>query len=140
MVGYYGRFVEGFSPISSSLTTLTQKKAKFVWSEGYEKSFQELKDRLTSTPLLTLTEGTNGCVVYCDTSIVDLGCVLMQNGKVISYASSQLEIHEKNYPTNDLELAMVVFALKIWRDYLYGVHVDIFVDHRSLNMCLAKKT
>ncbi|WMV29489.1 hypothetical protein MTR67_022874 [Solanum verrucosum] len=85
--GYYRRFVEGFSSIVSPLTTLTQKKAKFIWSEACEKSFQELKDRLTSAPVLTLPDETNGFVVYCDASRIELGCVLMQNGKFIAYAS-----------------------------------------------------
>ena len=91
-----------------------------------------MKKRLTSAPVLTLPEGTEGFVVYCDASGVGLGCVLMQHGKVVAYASRQLKVHEKNYPTHDLELAAVVFALKIWRHYLYGVHVDIFTDHKSL--------
>ncbi|KAH0722292.1 hypothetical protein KY290_004974 [Solanum tuberosum] len=139
LAGYYRRFVEGFSSIASPLTTLTQKKAKFVWSEACEKNFQELKDRLTSASVLTLPEGTNGFVVYCDASRVGLGCVLMQNGKVIAYASRQLKVHEKNYPTHDLELGAVVFALKIWRHYLYGVHVDVFTDHKSLQYVFSLK-
>ena len=132
LAGYYRRFVEGFSSIASPLTALTQKKSKFEWSESCEKSFQLLKDKLTSAPVLTLPEGTEGFVVYCDASRVGLGCVLMQHGKVIAYVSRQLKVHEKNYPTHDLELAAVVFALKIWRHYLYGVHVDVFTDHKSL--------
>ncbi|XP_075096267.1 uncharacterized protein LOC142174380 [Nicotiana tabacum] len=132
LAGYYRHFVEGFSSISSPLTRLTQKKVKFQWSDACEKSFEELKKRLTSAPVLTLLEGNEGFVVYCDASGVGLGCVLMQHGKVIAYASRQLKAHEKNYPTHDLELAVVVFALKIWRHYLYGVHVDIFTDHKSL--------
>ncbi|KAH0689080.1 hypothetical protein KY289_016438 [Solanum tuberosum] len=120
LASYYRRFVEGFSSIASPLTSLTQKKDKFIWSESCEKCFQELKDRLTSAPVLTLLEGTNGFVVYCDASRIMLGCVFMQNGKVIAYASRQLKVHEKNYPTHDLELVAVVFALKIWRHYLYG--------------------
>ncbi|KAH0652933.1 hypothetical protein KY289_030611 [Solanum tuberosum] len=103
LVGYYRRFVEA----------LTQKKAKFVWSEACEKSFQELKDRLTSTPVLTLLEGTDGFVVYCDASRVGLGCVLMQHEKVIAYASRQLKIHEKNYPTHDLELAAIDYNISV---------------------------
>ncbi|KAH0644675.1 hypothetical protein KY284_032559 [Solanum tuberosum] len=102
--GYYRRFVEGFSSVASPLTAFTQKKAKFVWSKASEKSFQKLKDRLTCAPLLTLLEGTDGCVVCYDASRVGLGCVLMQNGEVIAYASRQFKIHEKNYPTHDLEL------------------------------------
>ncbi|XP_070013395.1 uncharacterized mitochondrial protein AtMg00860-like [Nicotiana sylvestris] len=120
LVGYYRRFVEGFSSISSPLTRLTQKKVKFQWSDACEKSFEELKKRLTSAPVLTLPEGNEGFVVYCDASGVGLGCVLMHHGKVIAYASRQLKAHENNYPTHDLELAVVVFALKIWRHYLYG--------------------
>ncbi|KAH0773702.1 hypothetical protein KY290_010839 [Solanum tuberosum] len=139
LAGYNRRFVEGFSSISSPLTALTQKKAKFVWSESCEKSFQELKDRLTSAPVLTLQEGTDGFVVYYDTSRVGLGCVLMQHGKVIAYASRQTKVHEKNYPTHDLELAVVLFALKIWRHYLYGVHVDVFTDHKSLQYVFSQK-
>ncbi|WMV13624.1 hypothetical protein MTR67_007009 [Solanum verrucosum] len=139
LAGYYRRFVKGFSSTASLLTTLTQKKVKFVWSEACEKSFQELKDKITSALVLTLPEGTNGFVVYCDTSRVGLGCVLMQHGKVIAYASRQLKIHDKNYPTHDLELAAVVFSLKIWRHYLYGVYVDVFTDHKSLQYVFTQK-
>ena len=70
--------------------------------------------------------------LYCDASRVGLGCVFMQGGKVIAYASRQLKVHEKNYPTHDLELAAVVFIVKLWRHYLYRVHVDVFTDHKSL--------
>ncbi|KAH0652607.1 hypothetical protein KY289_030285 [Solanum tuberosum] len=139
LVGYYRRFVEGFSSIIFPLTALTQKNPKFIWTEACEKSLQQLKDRLTSAPVLTLPEGTNVFVVYCDASRVGLGCVLIQNGKVIAYASRKLKIHENNYPTHDLELAAVVFALKIWRHYFYGVHVDVFTDHKSLQYVFSKK-
>ena len=71
-------------------------------------------------------------MVYCDASRVGLGCVLMQNGRVVVYASKQLKKREQNYPTHDLELAAVVFALKIWRHYLYGVTYEIYTDHKSL--------
>ncbi|WMV20158.1 hypothetical protein MTR67_013543 [Solanum verrucosum] len=99
----------------------------------------ELKKRLTTAPVLTLPEGTQGFVVYNDASRVGLGCVLMQNGKVIAYASRQLKVHEKNYPTHDLELAAIIFALKIWRHYLYGVHGDVFTDHKSLQYVFTQK-
>jgi len=89
--------------------------------------------------VLTLPEGTEGYVVYCDASGIGLGCVLMQRGKVIAYASRQLKKHEKNYPTHDLELAAVIYALKIWRHYLYGVHVDIYTDHKSLQYIFKQK-
>ncbi|CAN4084983.1 unnamed protein product [Withania somnifera] len=84
-------------------------------------------------------EGTDGYAVYCDASGIGLGCVLMRHGRVIAYASRRLRPHEKNYPTHDLELAAVVFALKIWRHYLYGVHVDIYTDHKSLQYIFKQK-
>ncbi|WMV50210.1 hypothetical protein MTR67_043595 [Solanum verrucosum] len=89
------------------------------------------KDRLTSARMLTLSEGTNGFVVYYDPSRIGLRCILMKNGKVIAYASRQLKIHGKNYPTHDLELATFVFSIKIWRHYIYRVHVDAFTDYKS---------
>ncbi|WMV46298.1 hypothetical protein MTR67_039683 [Solanum verrucosum] len=131
LAGYYRRFVEGFSSISSSLTKLTQKIVKCQWSKACEKSFQKFKTRLTTAPVLTLTEGTQGFVVYCYASRVGLGCVLMHNG--IAYVSRQLKVHEKIYPTLDLDFVAIVFALKIWRHYLYGVHVDVLTDHKSLH-------
>ncbi|XP_070011776.1 uncharacterized protein [Nicotiana sylvestris] len=103
------------------------------------RSFHELKKRLTSTPVLALPEGSEGYVVYYDASRVGLGCVLMQHGKVIAYASRQLRKHEYNYPTHDIELAAVIFSLKIWRHYLYGVHVDLYTDHKSLQYIFKQK-
>ncbi|WMV50427.1 hypothetical protein MTR67_043812 [Solanum verrucosum] len=139
LAGYYRRFVEGFSSIASPLTKLTQKKVKFQWSGDCEKCFAELKTRLTTAPVLTLPDGSDGYVIYCDASRVGLGCLLMHRDKVIAYASRQLKMHEKNYPTHDLELAVVVFALKILRHYLYGVHVDVFTDHKSLQYVFTQK-
>ncbi|XP_070022617.1 uncharacterized protein [Nicotiana sylvestris] len=139
LAGYCRRFVDGFSTLASPLTKLTQKAVKLQWSDARERSFQELKSRLTTTSVLTLLEGTKGFVVYCDSSRIGLGCVLMQLDKVIAYASRQLKNHEKNYPTHDLELVAVVFALKIWQHYLYGVHVDVFTDHKSLQYIFKQK-
>ncbi|WMV25313.1 hypothetical protein MTR67_018698 [Solanum verrucosum] len=139
LAGYYWRFVNGFSSIASPMTKLTQKEAKFEWTDECERSFQTLKYKLVFAHILSLPNGLEGFVVYCDASRVGLGCVLMQNGKVIAYASRQLKVHEKNYPTHDLELAAVVFALKIWRHYLYGVHVDVFTDHKSLQYVFTQK-
>lgn len=93
LAGYYKRFMEGFSIISELLTKLTQNKVKFRWFEDYENSFKELKDRLTSTPVLTLPDGTKGFTAYCDASAISLGCVLMQNGKIVVYASRKLKFH-----------------------------------------------
>ncbi|KAJ0494330.1 putative nucleotidyltransferase, Ribonuclease H [Helianthus annuus] len=120
LAGYYRRFVEGFSMIALPLTQLLRKGVKYTWNDEREKSFQELKKRLVSAPILTLPTGSGGYQVYSDASKKGLGCVLMQHGKVIAYASRQLKPYEVNYPTHDLELAAVVFALKIWRHYLYG--------------------
>jgi len=139
LAGYYRRFVEGFSSIDSPLTKLTQIKVKFKWSDKCEKSFAELKTRLTAAPVLTLPDGSDCYSICYDASKVGLGCVLMQQGKVIAYASRQLTVHEKNDSTNNLELAAVVFALKIWRHYLYGVHVDVFTDHKSLQYVFTQK-
>ena len=131
LAGYYRRFVKDFSRIAAPLTRLTQKNVKFVWTDKCEEHFLFLKDLLTSAPILTLPSGDEGYTVYCDASRVGLGCVLMQNGRVIAYASRQLKKHEQNYPTHDLEIAAVVFALKIWRHYLYGVTCEIYTDIRA---------
>ncbi|GJX11186.1 putative reverse transcriptase domain-containing protein [Tanacetum coccineum] len=114
LAGYYQRFIEGFSKIAKSMTKLTQKGVKFDW-------------------------GSEDFVVYCDASHKGLGAVLMQREKVIAYASRQLKVHKKNYTTHDLELGSVVFALKIWRHYLYGTRCTVFTDHKSLQHILDQK-
>ncbi|KAL0550022.1 hypothetical protein IC582_014518 [Cucumis melo] len=110
LAGYYRRFVENFSRIATPLTQLTRKGAPFVWSKACEDSFQNLKQKLVTAP-----------------------------GKVVAYVSRQLKSHEQNYPTHDLELAAVVFALKIWRHYLYGEKIQIFTDHKSLKYFFTQK-
>ncbi|GJT62382.1 putative reverse transcriptase domain-containing protein [Tanacetum coccineum] len=139
LAGYYRRFIEGFSKIAKPMTKLTQKKVKFEWGDKQEAAFQLLKQKLCSAPILALPEGSEDFIVYCDASIKGLGAVLMQREKVISYASRQLKIHEKNYTTHDLELGAVVFALKIWRHYLYGTKCTVFTDHKSLQHILNQK-
>ncbi|KAJ8751464.1 hypothetical protein K2173_016678 [Erythroxylum novogranatense] len=133
LAGYYRRFVEGFSLISAPLTKLLRKNVPFRWTEECQKSFEELKHRLTTAPVLGIPSRTGGFVVYSDASHQGLGCVLMQHGRVIAYASRQLRSHEVNYPVHDLELAVVVFALKIWRHYLYGETFQIFTDHKNVD-------
>nr|GEV77030.1 hypothetical protein [Tanacetum cinerariifolium] len=118
-------FIEGFSKIAKSMTKLTQKGVKFDWGDKEEVSFQLIKQKLCSVPILALPEGSEDFVVYYDASHKGLGVVLMQRESVITYASRQLKIHEKNYTTHDLELGSVVFSFKIWRHYLYGTKSQI---------------
>ncbi|GJV48789.1 putative reverse transcriptase domain-containing protein [Tanacetum coccineum] len=139
LAGYYRRFIEGFSKIAKPMTKLTQKKVAFEWGDKQEAAFQTLKNKLCSAPILALPQGAENFIVYCDASHKGLGAVLMQNEKVIAYASRQLKIHEKNYTTHDLELGAVVFALKIWRHYLYGTKCTVFTDHKSLQHILDQK-
>ncbi|GJW64509.1 putative reverse transcriptase domain-containing protein [Tanacetum coccineum] len=121
------------------MTKLTQKSVKFDWTEKAEAAFQLLKQKLCSAPILALPEGSENFMVYCDASRKGLGAVLMQRDKVIAYASRQLKIHEKNYTTHDLELGAVVFALKMWRHYLYDTKCVVFTDHKSLQHILDQK-
>ncbi|GJX41266.1 putative reverse transcriptase domain-containing protein [Tanacetum coccineum] len=121
------------------MTKLTQKGVKFDWGDKEEEAFQLLKQKLCSVSILALPEGAKNFIVYCDASHKGLGVVLMQNEKVITYASHQLKIHEKNYTTHDLELEAVVFALKFWRHYLYGTKCSVFTNHKSLQHILDQK-
>ncbi|GJY32628.1 putative reverse transcriptase domain-containing protein [Tanacetum coccineum] len=139
LASYYRRFIEGFSKIAKPMTKLTQKSVKFDWGEKEEAAFQTLKQKLYSPPILAMPEGSENFVVYCDASHKGLGAVLMQKERVIAYASRQLKIHEKNYTTHDLELGAVVFALKMWRHYLYGTKCVVFTDHKSLQHILDQK-
>ncbi|KAA3465767.1 reverse transcriptase [Gossypium australe] len=120
LAGYYRRFVEGFSSIAAHLTKLLRKGVLFVWTDKQQESFEKLKRILTEAPVLIQPEARKEFTVYYDASHIGLRCVLMQDRKVVAYAYRQLRPHELNYPTHDLELAAVVFALKIWRHYLYG--------------------
>ncbi|GKA26038.1 putative nucleotidyltransferase, ribonuclease H [Tanacetum coccineum] len=115
LVGYYRRFIEGFSKIAKPLTELTQKNKKYIWGENQESAFQLLKQKLCEAPILALPEGNNDFVIYCDASL------------------------QENYTTHDLELGAVVFALKIWRHYLYGTKCTVFTDHKSLQHILDQK-
>ncbi|GKC66435.1 putative reverse transcriptase domain-containing protein [Tanacetum coccineum] len=132
-------FITNFSKIAKPVTSLTQKNQKYEWGEKEEESFQTLKNNLCDAPILSLLEGVKAFVVYCDASNQGLGRVLMQRGKVIAYASKQLKIHKKNYTTHDLELGAVVFALKTWRHYLYGMKSVIYTDQKSLQHIFDQK-
>ncbi|KAA3478731.1 DNA/RNA polymerases superfamily protein [Gossypium australe] len=139
LAGYYRRFVKGFSMIATPMTKLLQKDVKFEWSEKCQKSFDQLKTLLTEAPVLIQPESGKEFVIFSDASLNGLGCVLMQEGKVVAYASRQLKPHEKNYPTQDLELAAIVFALKIWRHYLFSEKCHVYSDHKSLKYLMTQK-
>ena len=115
LAGYYRRFVRGFSVIASPLTKLLRKGIKFEWTDKCQNSFEQLKGMLVEAPVLTQPTSGKEYILYSDASGIGLGCVLMQDGKVVASTSRQLKPHEQNYLTHDLELAAVVFTLKIWR-------------------------
>jgi hypothetical protein len=114
------------------MTELLKKGVKYEWSQKCEDAFHALRQHLITAPVLAQPDNTKPFEVYCDASGTGLGCVLMQDNRVIAYASRALRPHEQNYPTHDLELAAVVHALKIWRHYLMGAHCNIYTDHKSL--------
>ena len=130
--GYYTRFVKGFSITATPMTRLLQKNVRFKWIEKCQASFEKLKAFLTEVLDLTQPTHSKEYVIFSDASLNGLGCVLMLEGKVVAYASKQLKTHEKNYLTHDLELAAIVFALKILRHYLYEEKCFIYIDHKSL--------
>ncbi|XP_075092251.1 putative mitochondrial protein AtMg00860 [Nicotiana tabacum] len=115
LAGYYRRFIKGFSIISSPLTKFFRKDIMFAWEDKCQEGFEKLKSLLTKARILTLPTEEKECVIYSDASYHGLGCVLMQEGQVVAYASRKLKSHELNYPIHDIELAAIVFALKIWR-------------------------
>jgi hypothetical protein len=110
---YYRRFIEGFSKISKPMTELLEKDKKFEWTSGCKASLHELKKQLTTALILVMPDMERPFSNYCDASGQGLGCVLMQDGHMVAHASRQLRKHEAHYPTHDLELAVVVHALKI---------------------------
>ncbi|GJY98702.1 putative reverse transcriptase domain-containing protein [Tanacetum coccineum] len=130
--------IESIKDWESPKTPTEIRQFLVVWGDKQEAAFQLLKQKLCSAPILALPEGSEDFVVYCDASHKGLGVVLMQREKVISYASHQLKIHEKNYTTHDLELGSVVFSLKLWRHYLTNL-VNKFTDHKSLQHILNQK-
>ena len=139
LAGYYRRFVKGFSVIASPLTKLLSKRVKFEWKDKCQNNFEQLKEMLVEAPVLTQPTSEKEYTLYSHASGIGLGCVLMQDGKVVAYAFRQLKPHEQNYPTHELELVAVVFALKIRQHCLYGEKCRIYTDHKSLKYLLTKK-
>jgi hypothetical protein len=132
LAGYYRRFIPDLSKIVKPIMGLLKNDTKFDWSSKCNKAFEQLKVLLTTAPVLAQPDIEKPFDVYCDASDNGLGCVLMQEGRVIAYASRQLRRHEEHYPTHDLELTTVVHALKIWRHYLLGNTCHLYTDHKSL--------
>jgi hypothetical protein len=120
LAGYYQRFVEGFSKIAKPITTLQRKGVMYEWTKECDSAFIELKRLLTSAPILRVSDMEKDFTVCTDASKQGLGAVLMQDGRVIAYASRKLKKHEELYVTHDLELAVVMLSLKLWRHYLVG--------------------
>jgi hypothetical protein len=132
LAGYYRRFIPDFSRIAKPMTELLKKGVKFSWNQKCEDAFDTLRDHLTTAPVLAQPDVSKSFDIYCDASGTRLGCVLMQDNRVIAYASQALRVHEQNYPTHDLELAAIIHALKIWRYHLMGMKCHIYTDHKSL--------
>jgi hypothetical protein len=124
--------IEGFSKISKPMTELLKKDKKFEGMPGCEASFQELKKWLKSAPILVMPNMEKPFSIYCDALSQGLGCVLMQDGHMLVYASQQLRKHKTHYPTHDLELAAVVHAPKIWRHYLMRKRCELYTEYKSL--------
>ncbi|GKD10837.1 putative reverse transcriptase domain-containing protein [Tanacetum coccineum] len=137
-VQFLGLVING-KEIHVDPSKIEAKYKTFDWGEEHELAFQTLKDKLCNAPVLALLDEPEDFVVYCDASEIELGCVLMQKGKVIAYVSRQLKINEMNYTTHDLELGAVVFALKLWRHYLYRTKSVIYTDHKSLQHIFSQK-
>ena len=128
LTGYYRRFIEDFSRLETPMMRLTRKEVKFDWDDRCEEAFQELK----TAPILIVLDRGHGYTVYCDASRAGLGCILKQSWRVVAYGSRQLKNHEHNYPTHDMELEAVVFALKILCQYLYGEEFEVYSYHKSM--------
>jgi hypothetical protein len=132
LAGYYRRFIPDFSRIAKPIKELLKKGAKFEWDQKCEDAFHTLRQHLTTAPVLAQPDNNKSFDMYCDASGTGLGCVLMQDNRVIAYPSRALRPHEQNYPTHDLELAGVLHALEMWRHYLMGTHCNIYTYHKSL--------
>jgi hypothetical protein len=131
LAAYYQRFIEGFLKLGKPMNELLKKDKKFKWTPACEASFLELRKQPTTALILVMPDMEKSFSIYCDASGRGLGCVLMQDGHMVAYASRQLRKHQVNYPTHDLELVVVVHALKIWRHYIMGKRCELYTDHKS---------
>jgi hypothetical protein len=140
LVGYYRRFIVGFSKIAHSITSLQRKEKKFQWNEECESNFQRLKQLLTIAPILKIVDINKDYIVCTDACKEGLGGVLSQEGFVVCYESRKLKKHEKNYATHDLELAVIIHALRKWRHYLMGKRFELRTNHNSLKYLFDQPT
>jgi hypothetical protein len=132
LAGYYRRFIGGFSKIAHPITSLQRKGMKFQWMSDCERSFQHLKQLLTSAPILRIANPNEDFIVCTNAGNEGLGGVLSQNGFMIFYESRNLKDPERNYATHDLELAAIVHSLRKWRHYLMGKRFELRIDHNGL--------
>jgi hypothetical protein len=140
LVDHYKRFIIGFSRITHPITSLQRKEKKFLGTEDCERSFQQLKQLLTSAPILRITYLNQYFMVCSDACKEGLGGVVSQNGFVMCYESRKLKEHENNYATHDLELASIVHALRKWRHYLMGTTFKLRTDHNGLKYLFDQPT
>jgi hypothetical protein len=140
LASYYRRFIAGFSRIAHPITSLQRKEKKFQWTKDCERSFQQLKQLLTSAPILRIADPNEDFMVCIDACKEGLGGVLSQNGFIICYESKKLKEHERNYATHDLELASIVHALKKWKHYLMGRRFELRTDHNGLKYLFDQPT
>jgi len=140
LAGYYRRFAKNFSKVAFPITSLQKKGRAFQWTPECQRSFEHLKQLLTTTPILSIADPDKEYVVCTDASKEGLGGVLMQEGKVIAYESRKLKEHEQKYSAYDLELAVVIHALKMWRHYLMGRKFLLLTDHHSLTNYFSQPT
>jgi hypothetical protein len=140
LTGYYRRFIVGFSRMAHPITSLQRKEKKFQWIEESERTFQRLKQLLTSSSILRIANPNEYFVVCMDACKEGLGGVLSHNGFVICYESRKLKEHERNYANHDLELAAIVHTLKKWRHYLMGRRFELRTDHNGLKYLFDQPT
>jgi hypothetical protein len=140
LAGYYKRFIVGFLRIVHPITSLQRKEKKFQWTKDCERSFQQLKQLLTSAPILRIAYLNEDFAVCIDACKEGLGGVLSQNEFIICYESKKLKEHERNYATHDLELAAIVHVLKKWRHYLMGRRFELRTYHNGLKYLFDQPT